>query len=530
MYKVMIVDDEILVRIGMKSMIDWEKAGFQIVGEAGNGEAAYEKFLVLKPDILITDIKMPQKDGFWLIDKVKREYPETEIIVLTAYDEFDYVRKAMKLQASDYLLKAEMEEQEIEELMRVKKEKLDRARKGKEEEAVNTDEETERAREVLLGLLLNSYKPLDMVKKQFDEQQIPWNMHKYCFVQFDFETALREEEYSQEQSASILSACKQLIVICFLEKYEFCFSKQFGKSVTCFLIAKKLNQKELLEDIGEIQNSIGQYFNICFKSASSRIESRIEQVREDGNWIYQAADMLFCLEAGEHITQENLRECADIVLYREEQTAKLTECLLNTDKEGSREILEEIRQKASGWRASSLDLKLKMVQFTNLISQNCKVYVHEKSEELLNYQKELLNAVDLDDVFRIVQNYQECILDAVSKSSMGTVELQIQKAVTYMENHYKERISLEDVANYVGISQYYFSNLFKKKKGIKFSSYLNQIRIEQAKKLLRVPKVTINQVYEEVGFNDQPYFSKTFKKYTGMTVTEYRENYLKCIE
>lgn len=527
MYKVMIVDDEILVRIGLKSMIDWEKAGFQIVGEAGNGEAAYEKFLVLKPDILITDIKMPHKDGFWLIKKVKEAYPKTEIIVLTAYDEFDYVRNAMKLHASDYLLKAEMEEQEIEELMSEKKEKLDLDRRGKEEKYVDIEAETERSRELIFGLLLDSHKPLELLKKQFAEQQIPWNVHKYCFVQFDFETALCEGKYSQEQSASILFACKQLIAVCFLEKYEFCFSKQFGKSITCFLMAKKITQESLLEDIEEIQKSIGQYFNICFKSASSQIEASIEQVRDNSGWIYQAADILFCVEAGGHITQEETQEETGGLLYREEQTAELAECLLNADEEGSREILREIRENASKWRASTLDLKLKMVQFMNLVTQSCREYLDGKNEELLKYQKEILNAVDLEELFRIVQKYQKCILDAVLKSTMGTMEVLMGKAVVYMENHYKEKLSLEEVANYVGLSQYYFSNLFKKTKGVKFSSYLNEVRIDEAKKMLRNPKITIAKICEEVGFNDQPYFSKNFKKYTGMTVTEYRENYLK---
>lgn len=113
----MIVDDEIFVRIGLRSMIDWESIGFQIVGEAGNGEAAFEKFLALKPDLVFTDIKMPKKDGFWLIDKMKEVNPNIEIIVLSAYDDFHYVRKALKLQVSDYLLKAEMEEEQIKEMM-----------------------------------------------------------------------------------------------------------------------------------------------------------------------------------------------------------------------------------------------------------------------------------------------------------------------------------------------------------------------------------------------------------------------------
>lgn len=128
----MIVDDEMIVRIGLKSMINWQEIGFEIIGEAGNGEAAFEKYIALQPDIVISDIKMPKKDGLWLTQKIKEYNPETEIILLTCYDEFDYVRKALKFQVSDYLLKTEMEEQEIQQIMTAKKRKAGYVKKRPE--------------------------------------------------------------------------------------------------------------------------------------------------------------------------------------------------------------------------------------------------------------------------------------------------------------------------------------------------------------------------------------------------------------
>ena len=105
---------------------------------------------------------------------------------------------------------------------------------------------------------------------------------------------------------------------------------------------------------------------------------------------------------------------------------------------------------------------------------------------------------------------------------MDNADILIEKAIGYIKDNYMDKISLDDVAGYIGISKYYLSFLFKKEKDINFSTYINKLRIEKAKELLKQPQMTINQVYNEVGFNDQQYFSKTFKKYVGMTVTEFR--------
>ena len=109
MYKVLIVDDEILARAGIKALIDWEKYGFSVIGEASNGQIAFEKIKEMKPDIVITDIKMPVMNGIDLIRATKKISQEISFIVLSAYNDFEYVKEAMKEGAKDYILKIQME-------------------------------------------------------------------------------------------------------------------------------------------------------------------------------------------------------------------------------------------------------------------------------------------------------------------------------------------------------------------------------------------------------------------------------------
>ncbi|NLW10738.1 MAG: response regulator, partial [Clostridiaceae bacterium] len=115
--KVMIVDDESLIRIGLKSTIDWQKYNMKVICEAASGDAAYEMFLEQKPDLVFTDIRMPKRDGIWLTRMIRQRDIETPIIVLTCYDEFAYVREALRAGANEYMLKSEVEQEKMDQIL-----------------------------------------------------------------------------------------------------------------------------------------------------------------------------------------------------------------------------------------------------------------------------------------------------------------------------------------------------------------------------------------------------------------------------
>jgi two-component system response regulator YesN len=151
----------------------------------------------------------------------------------------------------------------------------------------------------------------------------------------------------------------------------------------------------------------------------------------------------------------------------------------------------------------------------------------QEDNDVFTFQKKIINAEELDEVIEFIRDFVQNLIEENTSNRVDNSELLIKKAVQYINDNYNKKISLEDIAGYVGISKYYFSVLFKKEKDITFSSYLNTVRIEKAKQLLKNPQTTINDVVDEIGFNDAQYFSKTFKKYVGITVTEYRSKYEK---
>jgi two-component system response regulator YesN len=138
-----------------------------------------------------------------------------------------------------------------------------------------------------------------------------------------------------------------------------------------------------------------------------------------------------------------------------------------------------------------------------------------------------MNAEELKEVIETIKEFIKDIITENFSNRVDNAEFLIKKAVMYIKDNYNKKITLDDIAGYVGISKYYFSVLFKKEQEITFSSYLNSVRIEKAKQLLKNPKTTINDIVDTIGFNDTQYFSKTFKKFTGMTVTEYRAKFEK---
>ncbi len=526
MYKIMIVDDEMLVRIGVKALINWQELGFEIVAEASNGQSAFEKYVALKPDLVITDIKMPKQDGVWLAKKIKEYNADTEIIFLTCYDDFSYAKEAIRLKVSDYILKAEMEEEELKKILLEKKKKLD-SLVGHTVESENTKLLLRKQQEYLLGLLLSSNRAIEAIREEFINARVEWNTNQYCFVQFDFRTGLKSDRNSEYQIANIIAACLELVMNkCHDEDVEV-FPKQFGKSITCFLMAQSLNDVKLLKCIDYLQTSIKQYFNISFKSANSPITDTIEETREYLDWLFEASDYLFYQSDGQHLTMETMvKPTEGQFIYDVGMVKEFCQYIEGADRDAVYQKIDDLKKLLDKQRGNSLEVKLELSHMINDIFKRFDICFQDDND-VFTFQKKLINAEELDEAIEIIRDFVKNLISENTSSRVDNSEFLIKKAVLYINDNYNQKISLEDIAGHVGISKYYFSVLFKKEKGITFSSYLNTVRIEKAKQLLKNPQVTINDVVDEVGFNDAQYFSKTFKKYVGLTVTEYRSKYEK---
>lgn len=521
MYKVLIVDDEMLVRIGIKSLLNWQELGFEIVGEASNGELAYEKYLALKPDVVITDIKMPKKDGLWLAEQIKADNSRVEIIFLTCFDDFTYAKEAIRLQISDYILKAEMEEKELQDILIQSKKKLD------QEYQRNEDRESPRLlarkqQQYLLSLLLSSSRTIDLVKDEFIKVGVRWNSQQYCFIQFDFHGSLKEQLHSRDQIASILSACMELIDHVFRQDEGDCYAKQFGKSITCLIQGKCLTEIKLMQAMEYLRESMKQYFGINFKSAATPITTTIEAIREYQEWLFKVSDYLFWQDEGTHLTKrEYSGEQGSKFSYSDQLIREVCLGLAGDGQLGLDSFIKVLEPQMRRSSSSSFEIKLETTHFINDVMKHMDMYLQEENN-FATFQKQLMDAEGGRSFIAVLKAWYEKLAKEIAREQQEGSDILIKKSIRYLEAYYDQKITLESLAGYVGLSKYYFSVLFKRSQTINFSTYLTQLRIEKAKELLRKPRARISEIYAQVGFNDPQYFSKIFKKYTQMTISEYR--------
>lgn len=523
MYKVLIVDDEMIVRIGLKSMIDWNAYGFEIIGESSNGEDAFNKYLTLNPDLVITDIKMPKKDGLWLTKKIKETNEDAQVVVLTCYDEFDYARDALKFQVSDYILKAELKEEELVATLKKIKEKLDQEGK-KEEEQVK---EVIKKEELALGRFLSLEKLEEDVVNDFSQLNIPIAGWNYCCFQLDFSISLYEKVYSQEQIKNIILACYQLFTNKLEEDKWTYLIKPFGNSITCFLAKEKIYEKDMKLLFEFIKKSVKQYFDIEVMGVCTDIYSKAMSLRANVDWFYKAIDYLFYCKSGEMITPKTYnperRKVRNVI------SQEYKKSLIHFIEESNRKKIDEFLLKLVGELKAnsipSMDGKLYVSHMLGDIIERFEFCLNQdEGEKIYEYPKYSLNANHISSLLQIMRDFTKELLERLEVSGTENSAYMIQKVKDYIDEHYQEKITLEDMADYVGLSKYYLSYLFKKEEGTNFVSYINKKRIEKAKEYLRDTNNTVSQIYDLVGFSDQQYFSKTFKKIVGMTVTEYRKN------
>jgi two-component system response regulator YesN len=290
-------------------------------------------------------------------------------------------------------------------------------------------------------------------------------------------------------------------------------------------MAQNLNEVKLLKCIEYLQSTIKQYFSIGFKSANTPITNTIEEIRTYLDWLFSASDYLFYLSDGEHLTKETMvKELDGQFIYDVAMVKEFCRYIEDADRENIYNKIDFLKKTLDKQRGNSLEVKLELSHMINDIFKRFDICFQEDNDIFI-FQKKVMNAEELEEVMEIIKDFVKNLIEENTSNRFDNSELLIKKAVQYINDNYNKKISLEDIAGYVGISKYYFSVLFKKEKDITFSSYLNTVRIEKAKQLLKNPQTTINDVVDEIGFNDAQYFSKTFKKYVGMTVTEYRSKY-----
>ena len=533
MIKVFLVEDEIIIRNGIKNSINWEVYGYDFVGEASDGELALPMILEKKPDILITDIKMPFMDGLELSEQVKRTLPDTKIMILSGYNEFDYAKTAIKIGVTDYLLKPISSEKLLEAINKVaegiRKEQNEKEQLNQYAREMQENKEAEKFQ--FFNRVFAGSMPFGECLEQGKQLGMEISAEGYCVVLFKAIMIDHPMDYN-EDIVNVAEAIENLgeqteKLLWFrrgVEGWGFIVQGAAGEELT-----KRVKKfQESLEKIFEKYENL-QYFG----GIGSQVE-RFSEIKKS----YNDANRAFAERFSRNLNQ--------FMIYSEVHRAQVQDDVemhrLGTMAE-NRQMLERFLKTGTENEVTSfMDAYFDAIGEQNLQSMMLRQYIVmdtfisiQSLGNSLNVEKEEIERElgDLREVSKYVQNlsatrtYLETLVRRMvqlrEQASGRRYSEIIEKARDYIgQNYMTEDISLNLVAASVNISPSYFSSLFSQEVGLTFVEYLTGVRMEKAKELLMCSDKRTSDIGYEVGYKDSHYFSYIFKKTQGCSPKEFR--------
>lgn len=526
-FHVLIVDDEIHSIRGVQAGVNWEKHGITNVYTANNLRQAQEVFLQNKVDLLLCDIEMPKGSGLDLLKWVREHYTSTEAIFLTCHSDFSYAKQALQLKSLNYLLKP-VDYQELEEVIKEALEKIkkDHATKMVKESYLQLKETHQSVlkERFWLDLIQQVVPPtIEKIEEHMNKHHISYPesttfLPKLFHVQrWKKELSVHEEKVRENAlQKSVIEVIAQSGIDAHVVNLE------TGYVLVIMPLTNSANLEELRNNINQFISQFSQYFSCdlcCY------IGNQVP--------IQEVTNMVGCLQ---ELDRNNVRVSNQSILYKNEKKCLCSSPLLpsakwiNLMKNGPKEkFLEEINQFFSDWKKidyiSAQSLHLFYQDFLQLIFYVLQVKGIQANQV---YSQNLLTEKP-KKVLKSLHSLQEWVI-YIADVAMNQLHLPQEKGSVveivkkYISDHLGEqRLTREDIANFVYLNPDYLTRLFKKQTGFSLSDYLQLQRIEYAKKLLTETNLPVSEVALSAGYSNFSYFSTIFKKSTQLNPMEYRK-------
>ena len=536
MLRVIVADDEEKIRQLIMKLVDWDSLGMEVAAVASNGIEAMEKIISLKPDVVITDIRMPGYDGLELIKNVQKEGLLTEFVIISGYRHFEYAQNAIRYGVSDYLLKPIKKAELTDALTRIGERYRERNEQLSFEEKVRLGLKNDRGRQrtsFFSSILYSSEniaagRSLEELNSQFCYQFEP-GVFRIITIKFDNiksgsreilefladkTTALTEQllgENCFEQEIYVESSFVYLLL-----NYE----EDEGKNVRRQL-KNLLDELNLLESIVE-----GMDVTIGAGAGVDGLD-KLRQSLKSSRWMIQQRLLAGTGKVIEEPvkTSSNLTE-SDIFHRFNTEITKVLESLYNDQlmiviDQLKDQLLQ--RDNISGYEILQMSREVCNLYLFHM--RNRKIAIDNETTFMESYNAGAEECASVEDLFDFLK---KTIGESFSKAAQGKRmedNRPIRLAKNYMKEHYMDPVTLEDVSALAGFSPTYFSALFKKETGSAFLEYLQSVRMDEAKRLLKETNLSIALVCEKVGYSDVKYFTKSFIKHTGLKPGEYRKIY-----
>ncbi len=531
MLKVFLVEDEFIVREGIKNNIDWAGHGYDFCGEAADGELAYTAIQKCRPDIVITDIRMPFMDGLELSGLIRKELPETEIIILTGFEEFEYAKKAISIGVADFLNKPISGE----DLLKAVDALAEKITSRKAEREIQTkylqemEEKTRGDQKVLFDDLLKGEKSVPELLRTAEELGVDLSASWYNLLLL---TAISGNHAYDAYSGTLVKVEKSLRDLCEqrgcllfdrgLEGLAILFKEDsreaLKQKIAAFLEPLKAIYAEYprvryFGGLGEPVERLSQ-LPTCFEKASRALAHRYF-VKE--NRIVSEADF-----GQETLQKEELPDLQNVDLKQIDRD-KVREFLKTGERHEVPYFVEEFFHGIDSGvlRSNMFRQYITMDAYFGVVSFLDELHLDRSGIEALDAESGAL--ADEHRAMEYISRILDQALTLREASASSQYRDVAAEVMNYIEENYAdEELSLNVVAAHVNFSPNHLSTVFSQQTGQPFIKYLTDYRMNRAKELLRCTSKKSSMIASEVGYKDPHYFSFLFKKTQGMTPTQYR--------
>lgn len=512
---ILIVDDDMLIRKWLSLLLNQIKDYEISLYEASDGIEALE--LCTKEDIelVITDIKMPRLDGIGLITKLKELYPSIRCAVLSSYDEFDYVRLALKSGALDYILKAEMKIEDISQLLEktIRDIHLEEKQNLPEVSSFNRIKEYQKIynHHLEMGSKISSEELLLIMDKRLS----PSNLNITFF------------NISPNHGFTSVEVCD--IAMKTYESLNINAISFPGEDHSHIILSNYSPHIKEEQDIN-FQKSMTLLSNNLTKYLDLRMSYSVNiQVTKTDSIIERMRDATSLMEIGIYYGKGNGKTFQESAIDFKRSTIinKLRVSFDKGDYEEAVSILLESIQNAHRQHVYPSKIKSVLSSALNLFITSELIIKADHLAFNENLDSKIKNVIDSQTEIELSENLRKFCKEFLSISNSFTVgiSISIKKALEFIDNNYMNKMTLDDVANHVYLNSSYLSQLFKKEMGISFGEYLESIRLKHAKDLIKNSNKPMSDIAEEVGFSSQNYFTRVFKKATSLSPAKYKEKH-----
>ncbi|NIK23388.1 response regulator [Paenibacillus lupini] len=528
--KVLIVEDEPLLREGLIRKIDWKTLGLTLAGEAGDGFEAMSQLVHCQPDIVLTDVRMPGMDGLQFINQGRILFPNVKFVIISGFNEFEYVREALLYHVKDYLLKP-IDKEKLHVLLIGLVDEL-RAERQQEADLSKLNALDEMIRQSHL-------QPLDFQLTHLISEQdshldgLPFELVRSCsFAGVSVRIVYRNEtsrfkeneeplaRFAVQNSIENALAALPIEVIAFKHAYH-------SEEIVVFLASRKstLDLGIIIETLTQTVSWIRQHLGLIVSIGVGGVKEELTLLRLSCMEARKALQNRLLFGGGNVYTDTVNHSPAGVVFPLLNQAERGLTALLEAGQH--REFLDYAAQ-LFHTLAESPDARYEHVEYlyTEII-HILRKHAAKTAFELPNWNlgtpiASFESFTDWREIIAIIEQQLERLSSVLDSGAERSCDDIIESVQLYVQQHYNEDLSLQWVSEKYYIHPNYFSKRFKNIVGVSYNDYVTRVRIERSKELLRTTTLKIARISQLVGYEDQGYFCNVFKKVTGVSPSAYR--------